>query len=213
MTRGRALLGSLVFLVVAGCLGVYATDENGEDHFVANVPSGETPQAIFNEATRTWVGGTSKIAYTDNVAFTTINITGNTSYVSSFARAGNNHLWIGTSGGGVYLTYSLDYDEARAVFQQAIAADPTDPAAYRQLAALNWLNLLFRNGAVMVDDYLGEIQQNVKRPAPSPDLDVQFRAAIERARTLAEQRLRKRPCWASSSHWTSCCSTYFGKRC
>lgn len=94
---------------------------------------------------------------------------------------------------GVYLTYSLDYDEARMVFQQAIAADPANPAAYRQLAALNWLNLLFRNGAVMVDDYLGEIQQNVKRPPPDPDLDTQFRAAIARARTLAEQRLRERP--------------------
>jgi NTE family protein len=31
-----------VFLVVAGCLGVYATDDEGHDHFVANVPSGET---------------------------------------------------------------------------------------------------------------------------------------------------------------------------
>jgi NTE family protein len=31
-----------VFLVVAGCLGVYATDDQGLDHFVANVPAGET---------------------------------------------------------------------------------------------------------------------------------------------------------------------------
>jgi NTE family protein len=31
-----------VFLVVAGCLGVYAADEEGQDHFVANVPAGET---------------------------------------------------------------------------------------------------------------------------------------------------------------------------
>ena len=31
-----------VFLVVAGCLGVYATDDAGNDHFVANVPAGET---------------------------------------------------------------------------------------------------------------------------------------------------------------------------
>jgi len=31
-----------VFIVVAGCLGVYTEDEQGEDHFVANVPAGET---------------------------------------------------------------------------------------------------------------------------------------------------------------------------
>ncbi len=69
------------------------------------MPSGETPQAIFNETTRTWVGGTSKIAYSTGGTFTTTAIPGNTSYVTSFARDANNHLWIGTSGGGVY-----DYD-------------------------------------------------------------------------------------------------------
>jgi ligand-binding sensor domain-containing protein len=68
----------------------------------SNVPSTESPQAIFLEATRTWIGGTSRIAYTDGGAFTTVNIPGNTSYVSSFARAGNGDLWIGTSGNGVY---------------------------------------------------------------------------------------------------------------
>ena len=31
-----------VFLVVAGCLAVYAHDEEGNDRFVANVPAGET---------------------------------------------------------------------------------------------------------------------------------------------------------------------------
>lgn len=68
----------------------------------SNVPSGESPQSIFLEATRTWIGGTSKIAYTDGGAFTSINIPGNTGYVSSFARDGNGDLWIGTSGNGAY---------------------------------------------------------------------------------------------------------------
>jgi ligand-binding sensor domain-containing protein len=67
-----------------------------------NVPAGETPQSIFLEATRTWIGGTSDIAYTDGGAFTTINIPGNTGYVRSFARDGTGNLWIGTSGNGVY---------------------------------------------------------------------------------------------------------------
>jgi sugar lactone lactonase YvrE len=68
----------------------------------SNVPSAETPQSIFLEATRTWVGGTSKIAYTDGGSFISVNIPGNTGYVRSFARAGNGDLWIGTSGNGVY---------------------------------------------------------------------------------------------------------------
>jgi ligand-binding sensor domain-containing protein/thiamine phosphate synthase YjbQ (UPF0047 family) len=69
---------------------------------ISNVPSGETPQSIFNEATRTWIGGTSKIAYTDGGVFTTTTIPGNASYVTSFARDASNHLWIGTAGSGVY---------------------------------------------------------------------------------------------------------------
>ncbi len=94
---------------------------------------------------------------------------------------------------GLHLAFSLDYDEARAALRQAIAADPSDPAAYRQLAAVNWLNLLFRNGAVLVDDYLGEAKQKVRRAPPPPDLDSQFHDAIGRALALAEQHLRERP--------------------
>ena len=72
---------------------------------------------------------------------------------------------------GIQFTYSLDYDEARAALRQAIAADPGDPAGYRQLAAVNWLNLLFRSGAVLVDDYMGEVQQNLAH-LPEEDLKV-----------------------------------------
>src|SRR6266446_7526312 len=37
------------------------------------------------------------------------------------------------------LLYSLDYDLARAALREAIAADPRNPSAYRQLAAADWL--------------------------------------------------------------------------
>lgn len=94
---------------------------------------------------------------------------------------------------GVHLVYSLDYDEARAAFQEAIAADPGDPAAHRQLAAADWLNIVFRNGAVMVDDYVGEVRQKIRRSPPPAELDAQFHEAINRALALAEQRLRERP--------------------
>jgi tetratricopeptide (TPR) repeat protein len=94
---------------------------------------------------------------------------------------------------GLRLAYSLDYDEARTVLRQAIAADPGDPASYRQLAAVNWLQLLFRNGDVLVDDYLGEAKPNVRRAPPPADLAAPFHEAIAQALALAEQRLRERP--------------------
>ena len=94
---------------------------------------------------------------------------------------------------GLHLAFSLDYDDAREAFKEAIAADPDDPAAYRQLAAVNWLNVLFRNGAVMVDDYVGEAKQKVKRAPPPSDLDAQFHDSIGQALALAEQHLRERP--------------------
>ncbi len=93
----------------------------------------------------------------------------------------------------IALTYSLDYDEARAALRQAIAIAPDSPAAYRQLAAVNWLNILFRSGAVMVDDYLGEVKGDVARSAPPADLEAQFRSAIAQAQALSEQQLRLHP--------------------
>jgi ligand-binding sensor domain-containing protein len=63
---------------------------------------GDTPEAIFLEATRTWAGGTTKIAYTTGGAWTALTLPGNTAAVTSFTRDGNNHLWIGTSGNGVF---------------------------------------------------------------------------------------------------------------
>ena len=94
---------------------------------------------------------------------------------------------------GLHLKFSLDYDEAREAFREAIAADRDDQAAYRQLAAVNWLNLVFRNGAMMVDDYVGEAKQKVKRAPPPSDLDAQFHDSIGQALALAEQHLRERP--------------------
>ena len=91
------------------------------------------------------------------------------------------------------LAYNLDYPEALATLREAVAADPRDPASARRLAAVAWFTILFRSGAVLVDDYLGQARSNVARQAPPADLDALFRAEIARAIALAEERLRANP--------------------
>ena len=91
------------------------------------------------------------------------------------------------------LQYNLEYEEARDTFRKAIAAAPDDPAGYRQLAGLNWMALLFQRGAVLVDDYTGNVKQYVKRAPPPADVDAAFRADINRALSLAERAVRDRP--------------------
>lgn len=94
---------------------------------------------------------------------------------------------------GQQFGYNLDYEEAFAAFRQAIAADPGDPAAYRRFAALTWLHLLFERGAVMVDDYLGQLKSNLSRKPPPSDLDALVRDYAQRSLALAEKQLRDDP--------------------
>lgn len=93
---------------------------------------------------------------------------------------------------GLELGYNLDHDEALAAFKEAIAADPAHPAAYRLIAASMWIHLLFEQGAVTVEDYLGQTGSRTARK-PAPDVDVVFRGYISRALTLAEERRRAHP--------------------
>ena len=93
---------------------------------------------------------------------------------------------------GVELGYNLDHAAALTAFEQAIAADPTHPAAYRLVAATMWINLLFRQGAVTAEDFLG---QAVSSGGPKPkaaDLDGRFRESLNKAIALAEAQLRER---------------------
>lgn len=90
--------------------------------------------------------------------------------------------------------YNLDHDEALALVRQAIAADPKDAAAYRALATITWLNLVFRRGAATVDHYLGSITKpNVDLKRPPPEQAAAFHENIDRALGLAEARLRANP--------------------
>jgi tetratricopeptide (TPR) repeat protein len=94
---------------------------------------------------------------------------------------------------GLELGYNLDHVEAIDAFGDAIAADPTDANAYRLLAAAVWVALAFEQGAITVDDYLGQARSDLTRAAPNPVLAARFREALSRAVTLSEQRLRDHP--------------------
>lgn len=96
--------------------------------------------------------------------------------------------------------YNLDYERAKDLFAQAIAADPDDGAAYRGAASLCWIRALFLRGTVLVEDYLGHLKSasDVPLPKPPADLDTAFHLNIDRAIALAEKAVGKRYNSASS---------------
>jgi tetratricopeptide (TPR) repeat protein len=101
---------------------------------------------------------------------------------------------------GLALGYNLDHAEAVAVFKQAIAEDPLDPAGYRLLAAGVWISLLFQQGAITVDDYLGQARAQVVRSTPAAGLAATFHDALAQALKRSEARLRARPADADAHY-------------
>jgi tetratricopeptide (TPR) repeat protein len=91
------------------------------------------------------------------------------------------------------LGYNLDRDEALAAFEEAIAADPTDPISYRLAAATVWTQIVFEQGAISVEDYLGQAHARHRRRAPRPELADTFNRYIRRSLALSEERLRTHP--------------------
>jgi tetratricopeptide (TPR) repeat protein len=97
--------------------------------------------------------------------------------------------------------YNLDRQQAMATFQRAVDADPDDSAAHRAMAVVSWLDILFKQGSILVDDYLGSVTTpSVRRPTPPPDLERMFRTHIDTALALAERRLRANPDNASAHY-------------
>lgn len=95
---------------------------------------------------------------------------------------------------GYDYAYNLDHEKAMDSFRRAVEADPEDAAAYRAVANISWLNLLFRRGSVSVDDYLGSMTRpNLELAKPPAELDALFRSNIARSLELAERNLRLRP--------------------
>ena len=94
---------------------------------------------------------------------------------------------------GLDLGYNLDHAEALATFKQAIAADPDAPAGYRLAAATIWTTLLFEQGVITVEDYLGTARSVVARTPPRVELASEFYHHLKQAQTLAARRLRDHP--------------------
>ncbi len=99
---------------------------------------------------------------------------------------------------GYDLAYNLDHDEAVAVFTEAIREAPDDPAAYRGMAAITWLRILFLQGRVLVDNNLSSpggtlSRRRVRTPQPPEDLARTFESHIERAVALSEAAVRRAP--------------------
>lgn len=93
---------------------------------------------------------------------------------------------------GLEAGYNLDHAEAFTAFEQCAAAHPIDPRCHRLTAAAAWIGILFEQGAVTVDDYLGQARADVARGTPRVVLAQAFHSALRQAVTINEERLRHR---------------------
>lgn len=90
--------------------------------------------------------------------------------------------------------YNLDEKEALEAARRSVVIAPDDPAAHRALASIVWLDILFRRGAVVTDNYLsGSVKEQRALPKPPADLDAEFKRALGRAIELAERRVQRDP--------------------
>jgi hypothetical protein len=92
------------------------------------------------------------------------------------------------------LAYNLDHEQAAAVLEQAMRDHPADASLPRAHATLTWLNLLYKRGMVLVENYLGPVSKDdVTVPsAPSPATQT-FQTQIARSMALSEARLQRAP--------------------
>jgi tetratricopeptide (TPR) repeat protein len=92
------------------------------------------------------------------------------------------------------LAYNLDHDPAIELLRQAVAASPSDPAPHRTLASVLWLHMLFRQGAVTVDHYLGSFNRaRIDMKKPPPPLEAEFRKHAQIAVDLASAHVERSP--------------------
>lgn len=95
---------------------------------------------------------------------------------------------------GTALGYNLDFDQAIAMYAQAIAADPSDPASYRARAAEIWLHIMFMRGLVTSDNYLGRFARPpASMRTPPPELAAQFTSDLNQSLTLSLAQVKAHP--------------------
>ncbi len=90
--------------------------------------------------------------------------------------------------------YNLDYADAVASFDKALALEPNDSATHRARATATWLHIIFTRGSITVDQYLGGASRSDLKLEKPPAADAEtFRRHLTRALELAERRLAANP--------------------
>jgi len=90
--------------------------------------------------------------------------------------------------------YNLEYDEALADFDQAIAQDPNNPELHNHAAETIVFHEMFRDGALESELVTGN--NSLLRRAklnPSPETQKQFLREIQKALALEQGRLKRNP--------------------
>jgi tetratricopeptide (TPR) repeat protein len=95
--------------------------------------------------------------------------------------------------------YNLEYPEAIAAFEKAIAQDPADPQLHNHLAQALVFQEMFRNGALESEMVSGN-NSFLRRPKMNPDdaTEKRFLDEIAKSMSLAQARLVKNPNEASA---------------
>lgn len=90
--------------------------------------------------------------------------------------------------------YNLDYPEAIADFEQAIAQAPQDPGLHNHLAQALVFQEMYRDGALESELVSGN-NSFLRRPKlnPTPEMERQFLDELGKAMSLAQARLAKNP--------------------
>jgi len=90
--------------------------------------------------------------------------------------------------------YNLEYPEAIADFEQAIAAHPDDPELHNHLAQAIVFQEMYRNGALESELVSGN-NSFLRRPKlnPSPETEKRFLGEVSKSIALAEARLKSNP--------------------
>jgi len=89
--------------------------------------------------------------------------------------------------------YNLEYDQAIADFEQAVAANPADPNLHNHLAQCILFREMYRDGA-LESELVSGANAFLRRPKlnPSPETERRFLDEISKAMALAQARLKQR---------------------
>jgi tetratricopeptide (TPR) repeat protein len=92
---------------------------------------------------------------------------------------------------GFKALYNLDYETARAKFEQMIKIDPLHPAGYFYLATNQWASILYSLRRLQIGLYSSDSFYTGSEDKVDPKIDREFRESIDKAIRLARERVNK----------------------